>query len=114
HHQVHIEVPGAGDRPGDRFGDVVGGQRLADALVHRGGLVGVAAEPVHRELVRTDHPRRDLDDPYRLAGQLEPEGARHRVLGVLGGRVPTAALVGDAAGGGGQHHGGAVAAGDQV
>ena len=102
-HEVDVHVRGAGHGPGDRVRHVLVGERFGDARVDRRGLLGVAVEAVERELAGLHHARRDLDDPDRLAGQLEPQRGRDRVLRVLGGDIAAAALVGDEAGGGREH-----------
>ena len=79
HHEVDVDVGGPGHGPGHRVGDVLVGQRLGHARVHGGRLVRVAAEAVERELVGAHHARRDLDDPDRLAAQLQAQGGGERV-----------------------------------
>src|SRR4029077_10972371 len=113
HQQVHVHVRGTGDRPDDHVRDVIGGEGFAHPGVDRGGPVAVTAEAVKRELVGADHAGSDLDHPHRLTRQFQPERRSDRVLAVLGGNVPTAALIGDEARRGPHHHDGAVAAGDQ-
>src|SRR5690606_18594618 len=79
-----------------------------------GGLLRVAAEAGEGELLGPDHAGGDLDDADRAADDLQAEGLGEDVLGVLGGDVAGAALVGGVARGGGDHDDGAVAAGVQL
>src|SRR6266545_4039284 len=95
------------------MGLIVPGQLLTEALARRRGLVGIAAEPVDRELGGLHHARRDFDDPDRLPAHLQPQRRGQRVRPVLGGHVAAAALVGDESRGGGHDHDRPVATGDQ-
>ena len=104
HQPVDVDVVRAGGAERHAVGDVVGDQRLGDARVHGCRLVGVATEAHERELVGAHHARGDVDDPHRLAVEFEPERVDKGLLGVLGGRVPAAAFVGDEARGGADHH----------
>src|SRR4029450_3525603 len=90
-HEVDVDMRGAGDRPDDAVGDVVGGQGL-DPGVDVVGAGLVAAEADDREL-GLDHAGGDLGDPDRLAVQLQAQGVGDGPDGVLGGGVAGSAGV---------------------
>ena len=88
--------------PHDALGHVRRGQRGLDARVDGVGGGPVPVEAVEGELLGGHHARRNLDDPHRLADQLQAQGVGDDALGVLGGDVTGPARVGAVGGGGGQ------------
>ena len=88
--------------PHDALGHVRRGQRGLDARVDGVGGGPVPVEAVEGELLGGHHARRDLDDPHRLADQLQAQGVGDDALGVLGGDIAGAARVGAVGGGRGQ------------
>ena len=88
---------GGGYAPRDAVGDIVGGQRLGDARVDRGGLLRVAAETVDRELSVCTIP--GAISVTRTGCPLSSSRSVSRGRGgVLGCGVATTALVDDPAG----------------
>ena len=94
---------GARHRPHDGVRDVLGRQRLGDALVDLVGG-GLGAQAVERELLGADHPGGDLDDADGLADQFLAQRVRDDALGVLGGDVAPAARIGVVGGRRGEEH----------
>src|SRR5690606_23016464 len=108
---VQVHVRGAARGEGDDFGDVLGDERV-DTFIDLRGALGVTGEPDYGEF-RFHRAGCDLGEADRLPEQFTAQGAVQHGLGVFGGGVAGAVVVGVERGDGGDGDDQAVAGGDE-